>query len=95
MHFDWKKSGRGPVSNWSGPVWVLSSFYLASGCARYGRDDVARTITARTIALLAADLAQTGQLHECYADDGRGLWPLQRTFLSWNVLALTMARELG
>ena len=34
--YDFKKGRRGPVSNWSGPVWVLSSYYLAEGLSRYG-----------------------------------------------------------
>jgi putative isomerase len=95
LHFDWKKGGRGPVSNWSGPVWVLSSYYLAAGCARYGRGDLARQIAERTVRMLAVDLDATGGLHECYDDAGRGLWPQRGTFLSWNVLALTLDREHG
>ena len=37
MHFDFKRNGRGPVSNWSGPIWVLPNYYLAKGLAHYGR----------------------------------------------------------
>jgi len=86
LHFDFKKGGRGPASNWSGPVWVLSSVYLAEGLARYGFRAKARDLAIRTVRLLAADLARTGALHECWNDAGKGLWPLAGTFVSWNVL---------
>lgn len=91
--YDHRKHARGPVSNWMGPVWVLSSYYLASGLARYGHFDRAQAIATATARLLAADLARTGTLHECYDDAGRGLWPRRGTFISWNVLALTLLRN--
>ena len=84
--FDFKKGRRGPVSNWSGPVWVLSSVYLAEGLARYGFGAEARELAIRTARLLADDLARTGMLHECWNDAGEGLWPRRGTFVSWNVL---------
>ena len=93
MLFDFKKSERGPVSNWSGPVWVLSNYYLACGLARYGHHAEAKELALKTARLLAGDLARTGMLHESYDDHGNGLWPVQGTFVSWNVLALTMLRE--
>jgi putative isomerase len=95
MLYDHKKSGRGPVSNWSGPVWVLPNYYLAAGLARYGYAAEARELALKTARLLSGDLASTGALHECYDDSGRGLWPRRGTFLSWNVLAITMLREFA
>lgn len=92
MLYDHKKQGHGPVSNWGGPVWVLSSYYLAVGLERYGYLAQARELALKTARLLANDLAATGRLHECYDDTGRGLWPREGTFLSWNVLARTLAR---
>lgn len=88
--FDPRRGERGPVSNWTGPVWILSSYYMARGLERYGFDEAARELDARTLRLLADDLAATGALHECYDDEGRGLWPLRGTFLSWNALALVL-----
>ncbi len=73
--FDFKKARRGPVSNWSGPVWVLSSHYLAEGLARYGHAAEARELALRTARLLADDVARTGVLHECWNDGGRGCGP--------------------
>lgn len=92
MLYDHKKNGRGPVSNWSGPVWVLSNYYMAMALERYGYLKEAGEIALKTARVLARDLAQTGKLHENYDDEGRGLWPRVGTFLSWNVLARTMAR---
>ena len=85
--YDFKKERRGPVSNWSGPVWVLSSFYLAEGLSRYGFAGPARELAVKTARLLADDLARNGVLHECWDDAGVGLWPRSGTFASWNVLA--------
>lgn len=92
LQWDPKKHGRGPVSNWTGPVWVLSNYYMAQGLSRYGHEEHARALAIRTAELLAADLAATGALHECYDDAGTGLWPRTGTFLSWNVLALALLR---
>lgn len=86
LRYDLEKRRRGPVSNWSGPVWVLSNAYLAEGLARYGFITEASTLATRTASLLAGDLARTGTLHECWNDDGVGLWPRSGTFVSWNVL---------
>ena len=93
MLFDFKKNGRGPVSNWTGPVWILSNYYLAQGLALYGRRAEARELALKTARLLAQGLARDGGLRECYDDQGRGLWPRKGTFLSWNVLALSLLRE--
>jgi hypothetical protein len=86
LAFDWKKRRAGPVSNWSGPVWVLSNAYLALGLARYDYRAEARTLAERTVRLLVDDLDRTGMLHECWNDAGVGLWPRSGTFVSWNVL---------
>lgn len=93
--FDFKVMKRSAVSNWQGPVWILSNYYLASGLARYGRADLARELTRRTVALCEQGLAAHGSLHECFDDSGRGLWPAEGGFVSWNVLVLTMARNWG
>lgn len=93
MLLDPTSGRRGPVSNWSGPVWVLSNYYLATALARHGHHQAARTLALRTARLLAGSLAASGALHECYDDAGTGLWPKRGTFLSWNVLALTLLRQ--
>lgn len=93
--FDFKVMKRSAVSNWQGPVWVLSNYYMAAGLAKAGRTDLARDLTRRTIDLCTRGLAKHGSLHECFDDTGRGLWPAEGGFVSWNVLALTMQREWG
>jgi hypothetical protein len=93
MIYDPRRGERGPVSNWSGPVWVLASFYMFRALRLHGKTDEARELAVRTATTLAEDLRTTGMLHENYDDTGRGLWPRRGTFLSWNVLATTMLRE--
>ena len=53
----------------------------------------AHELAIKTARLLAQGLAREGALRECYDDSGRGLWPVRGTFISWNVLALTLLRE--
>jgi putative isomerase len=93
MLFDRKKDTRGPVSNWSGPIWILPNYYLAMGLAEYGFKREARELALKTARLLAQGLDRDGGLRECYDDSGRGLWPLSGTFVSWSVLALTLLRD--
>ncbi len=93
MVFDERRNQRSPVSNWSGPVWVLANYYLASGLARYGERALARELALKTARLLTNALARQGRLHECYNDAGQGLWPAAGNFVSWNLLALAMLRD--
>lgn len=93
MVYDPRRGERGPVSNWSGPIWILSNYYAFRILQRHGRPQEARELALTTARVLANDLRTTGMLHECYDDAGRGLWPRRGTFLSWNVLALTMLRD--
>lgn len=88
--------GRGaePVSNWRGPVWMLSTYYVVNGLLLYGFRDAARAIAARAVDAMSADLAATGTLHECWNDAGLGLWPPNGGFVSWNVLAVALVRDL-
>ncbi len=93
MVFDERRNQRSPVSNWSGPVWVLANYYLASGLARYGERELARELALKTARLLTNALARQGGLHECYNDAGQGLWPPSGNFISWNLLALSLLRD--
>lgn len=95
MLHDSRRGHASPVSNWCGPIWVLSNWYMAIALDRYGHSGHARDLTHKTARLLADDLKRTGMLHECYNDQGLGLWPVQGTFLSWNTLVLTMLERWG
>ncbi|HVZ94630.1 MAG TPA: hypothetical protein VG797_08975 [Phycisphaerales bacterium] len=88
--YDTSVSARTAVSNWQGPVWVLSNYYLAAGLANYGHKTAARGLALATANLLADSLDHEGTLFECYNDAGEGLWPHSGNFVSWNVLAITM-----
>jgi hypothetical protein len=66
---------------------------LATGLAAYGYADRARELAIKTARLLAGGLARDSALRECYDDSGRGLWPQTGTFISWNVLALSLLRN--
>ena len=76
-------------SNWLGPVWGVSNYMVFSGLVRYGFDKEARDIAERSVKLFAADVENTGTLHEYYnPDTGEGI----RTpdFQNWNCLVLNM-----
>ena len=51
--YDPRRGEPGPVSNWTGPVWVLSSYYLARGLERYGEHiEAVHAHPARAVGLL-------------------------------------------
>lgn len=91
--YDHRRGHASAVSNWGGPVWILANYYLFEGLRRYGYASDAAELAHRSALLLAEDLARSGGMHECYDDAGTGLWPPGATFVSWNVLALTMLRN--
>lgn len=93
--YDHRRDHAGLVSNWCGPVWILSNYYLCAGLRRYGRSAEADELAVKTAQLLIDDLASTGGMHECYDETGTGLWPPRPTFVSWNVLVLSMLRDAG
>lgn len=80
-------------SNWLGPVWLVANYVVFRGLLRYGYPDDARCLCERSLALLGNDLAQSGMLHEYY-DPFTGEPILNGGFINWNMLALTMARDL-
>ena len=70
-------------------------YYMAQGLARYELKEQARELALKTAGLLSSSLASDGRISACYDDAGRGLWPPGESFISWNVLALTLLREHG
>lgn len=80
-------------SNWLGPIWVVANYVAFRALMNYGYRDKARAICEGTLTLLGEDLKKTGSLHEYY-NPFTGEPVMNGGFINWNVLALTMAREL-
>jgi putative isomerase len=76
-------------SNWLGPVWIISNYFVWWGLKRYGFDDLARELADKTIRLLSADLAENGSLNEYYHPD-TGAALSHKGFMDWNLLVLEM-----
>lgn len=76
-------------SNWLGPIWTVVNYMVHQGLKNYGYHEDARQLAEKTVSLLAADLRQSGTLHECYHPD-TGAPNFNHHFLSWNSLALAM-----
>lgn len=80
-------------SNWLGPVWLVANYAVFRGLLNYGFRQEARRIAERSLKLLATDLEKTGCLHEYYSPiDGSPI--MNGGFINWNILVLTMLREL-
>lgn len=83
---------RWEVSNWQGPVWVITNWMAMHGLMRYGYAGRARELAGTITALLERDVEATGGMHENYdAETGEGLW--SPDFGSWNMLAARMLEE--
>ena len=80
-------------SNWLGPVWLVANYVAFRGLLNYGKRAEAEEICRRSLALLARDLEKIGCLHEYY-NPFTGEPIMNGGFINWNILALTMAREL-
>ena len=93
LSYDLQEQKVTPVSNWCGPIWVLSNYYMFTGLMRYGYQAKAKELAAITASMLLHNLDDTGCLYENYDDNMNGLWADH--FCSWNVLSLTMLRESG
>ena len=78
---------------WKGPTWVVSSYMMSHGLARYGYRDRAIEEAKRVTALLVRDLEATGGMNENY-DPDTGAPAAGTNFLSWNLLALHWVDEL-
>jgi putative isomerase len=76
-------------SNWLGPVWGMTNYMVFRGLVKYGFDDEARELAARTIRLFGHDLETSGALHEFY-HPANGAPIMTRGFQNWNFLVLNM-----
>jgi glycogen debranching enzyme len=81
-------------SNWLGPVWGMTNYMVFRGLVKYGFDDEARELAAKTIRLFGRDLETSGALHEFYhPDNGEPI--MTRGFQNWNFLVLNMIAWLN
>lgn len=86
------QSARGNPSNWLGPVWILSNYFVWEGLGRYGFTNEAEQLAERTLSLLSRDRAENGHWHENYhPDTGKGL--AAPGFVSWNGLVYFMLEK--
>jgi len=76
-------------SNWLGPVWIISNYLTWRALVKYGFNNEARKLAAKTIMLLGRDVKQSGAMHEYYEPD-TGAPVLNKGFQNWNYLVLNM-----
>ena len=80
-------------SNWLGPTWIIVNYLVWRGLRDYGFKVDAEELVAKTVKLLAADLAANGSLNEYYhPETGKAL--SHKGFMDWNLLVLEMV-EFG
>jgi putative isomerase len=79
----------GNPSNWLGPTWGLSNFFVWHALKNYGTQAEADELAAKTVRLLANDLALHGTLNEYYHPDTGEAISLPG-FIDWNMLVLEM-----
>ena len=80
-------------SNWLGPIWLVANYCVFKGLLQYGYRAEAEKIAAGSLKLLADDLRTSGSIHEYYSPlDGTPI--MNGGFINWNILALTMMKEL-
>ncbi|MCL5104461.1 MAG: hypothetical protein M1133_10160 [Armatimonadetes bacterium] len=88
-----EQPSRYTSSNWQGPVWFLSTYFVFRGLVHYGRTDLAETVMDSCFCALAADIEKNGTMHENYhAETGAPLYADH--FGSWNTLADLLPDEL-
>ncbi len=80
-------------SNWLGPIWLVANYVVFKGLLDYGYIEDAAEICRGSLELLGRDLEKNGCLHEYY-NPFTGEPVMNGGFINWNILALTMARQL-
>lgn len=76
-------------SDWLGPVWILTNYFVWTGLKSYGYHKEAAVLADKTLQLLADDLSKHGCLNEYYNPE-TGVPLGNNGFLDWNMLVLEM-----
>jgi putative isomerase len=76
-------------SNWLGPVWIISNYFVWKGLKAYGYTAAADDLARKTIRLLVNALKKDGSLNEYYHPD-TGAPLSHKGFMDWSLLALEM-----
>ena len=80
-------------SNWLGPIWLVANYCVFKGLMNYGYREEAEKIARGSLSLLTDDLRKSGSIHEYY-NPLTGEPVMNGGFINWNILALTMMKEL-
>jgi putative isomerase len=76
-------------SNWLGPTWIISNYFVWKALKRYGYQKEADELAAKTLMLLAKDIDSNGSMNEYYHPDNGA--PLShKGFMDWNLLVTEM-----
>jgi putative isomerase len=81
-------------SNWLGPIWGISNYMVYRGLIKYGYNDEAKKLAAKTIKLFGNDFNESGALHEYYEPD-TGKPIMNKGFQNWNYLVLNMIDSMS
>lgn len=76
-------------SNWLGPIWIISNYFVWKALQRYGYKKEADALADKTILLLSKDLETNGSLNEYYHPD-TGAALSHKGFIDWNLLVMEM-----
>lgn len=76
-------------SNWLGPVWIISNYFVWRALSNYGYREAAERLADATIVLLSDDLEKNGSLNEYYHPD-TGAPLSHHGFVDWNLLVTEM-----
>jgi len=81
-------------SNWLGPVWIISNYFVWKALTRYGYEKEARELSGKTLALLSNDIEAHGSMNEYYHPD-TGAPLSHKGFMDWNLLVAEMIAPHG
>jgi len=76
-------------SNWLGPVWIISNYFVWEALKRYGYEKEAGELAAKTLKILSKDIEVNGSMNEYYHPD-TGAALSHKGFMDWNLLVTEM-----